>query len=186
VKRLLLIALVALAAACRKQEKAPAPAATRTAAGERLIDFDEKGGAFSCRAPAEWKAVEDDYSGGPLVMFLGPTSGPDGGTAAISVTRYPAVGDRISTPQEYLDMLKRSQSKPVEMATRQVGGRTVYAVHRDIVRRSRKLLHVDREDSVLVPCAGGFFLISHTAPPDRFQDSLPVFEAVVESFRPKS
>ncbi len=32
----------------------------------------------------------------------------------------------------------------------------------------------------------GFFSISHTAPADAYQRTLPIFEAVVKSFQPKS
>jgi hypothetical protein len=190
-KRLLLAALVVLAAACRKPEAAKEDLVPTKAvvAGERLIDFDERGGAFACRAPAEWKAVEDDYSGGPLVMFFGPMNGPRRGTASISVSRYPAVADKIKTPAEFLDMLKLTDRRPSELAARQLDGRTVYEVHYETPQRAprgRKVLYMNREDAVMIPNKDGFFLISHTAPADAFEATLPVFEAVVESFQPKS
>jgi hypothetical protein len=187
-KPILLAALVALAAGCRKAETAKEAAPGQTVAGVRLIDYDEQHGAFSCQAPADWKAVEDDYSGGPLVMFMGPVSGPRRGTAAISVSRYPSTGDKIKTPQEYVEMLKLTEHRPSELETRVVDGRTVYAVHFEDERRdprTRKVLYMDRQDAVLIPRDGGFYELAHTAPADSYQATLPVFEALVKSFRPK-
>ncbi|MFI5346343.1 MAG: hypothetical protein ACHQ51_08210 [Elusimicrobiota bacterium] len=191
-KRTLLAALVVLAAACRKAPEAVKEEAVPTkaiVAGERLIDFDEKGGSFACRAPAEWKAVEDDYSGGPLVMFFGPMNGPRRGTASIGVSRYPAVADKIKTPEEFLAMLKLTDRKPSELTSRSVDGRTVYEVHYETPQRAKqghKVLYMNRADAVMIPGKDGFYLISHTAPADTYQETLPVFQALVDSFRPKS
>ena len=44
---------------------------------------------------------------------------------------------------------------------------------------------MNREDTVIIPHQDGFFTISHTAPADTYRKTLPVFEAVVESFQPK-
>lgn len=190
-KRLLLAALVLAAAACRKAE-APKEELVPTKAvvsGERLIDFDEQSGAFKCRAPADWKAVEDGYSGGPLVMFFGPMGGDLRAKVSIAVTRYPDKVDRIKTPQDFVAALKRTDQNPSALETRVVDGRTVYAVHYDepqLDPRTRKVLYMNREDAVLVPHKNGFFSISHTAPADAYQRTLPVFEAVVKSFQPKS
>lgn len=190
-KRLLLAALVLVPAACRKSEPAKEELVPTKAvvAGERLIDFDEQSGAFSCRAPADWKAVEDDYSGGPLVMFFGPMSGPLRAKVSISVGRYPDKVDRIKTPQDFVDSLKLTDQNPSALETRVIDGRTVYAVHYDepqIDPRSRKTLYMNREDTVMIPHKDGFFSISHTAPADAYQRTLPIFEAVVNSFHPKS
>jgi len=190
-KRLLLAALAALSVSCRKAEPAKEELVPTKAvvAGERLIDFDEQSGAFSCRAPAEWKAVEDNYSGGPLVMFFGPMSGPLRAKVSISVGRYPDGSGQIKTPQDYVDSLKLTDQNPSALETRVIDGRTVYAVHYDepqIDPRSRKTLYMNREDTVMIPRKDGFFSISHTAPADAYQRTLPIFEAVVKSFQPKS
>ena len=191
-KRLLLAAFVALTAGCRKAPEAakemlvPAKAVV---AGERLIHFDEQSGGFACDAPAEWKAVEDNYSGGPLVMFFGPTNGPRRGTASIGISRYPAVADKIKTPEEFLTMLKLTDRKPSELTSRTVDGRTVYEVHYETPQRAaqgHKILYMNRADAAMIPSKDGFYLISHTAPVDVYQATLPVYQAVVDSFRPKS
>lgn len=187
-KRLLLAVLVLAAAACRKAAPAPEAASTDVVAGEKLIDFDEQHGAFACRAPADWKAVEDDYSGGPLVMFMGPVSGPSRGTAAISVARYPATGEKIKTPEDFVQSLKLSDLAPSALEPRTINGRSAYAVHYEIARRdprSHKVLFMDREESVLIPAVKGFFALTHTAPAATYRATQPVFDAVVQSFKPK-
>jgi hypothetical protein len=189
-KWLPLAALLVLAAACRKSEPAKEEGLPTKAvvAGERLIDFDEQHGAFACQAPAAWKAVEDDYSGGPLVMFFGPAGGPRRAKVSISVSRYPDRVDKIKTPQDFVAALKLTDQNPGPLETRVVGGRTVYAVHYDdpqVDPRSHKTLGMNREDTVLIPQGEGFFAVSHTAPADDYRRTLPIFEAVVSSFEPK-
>jgi hypothetical protein len=190
--RLIVAALVVLSAACRKAPEAAKEElvpTTAVVAGERLIDFDGKDGAFACRAPAAWKTVEDDYSGGPQVMFFGPAAGARPGAASIGVTRYPAVADKIKTPEDYRTMLKLTDRNPSELTSRTVDGRTVYEIHYEtpqLAPKGHKVLYMNRADAAMIPCAGGFYLISHTAPADAYQATLPVFQAVVDSFRPKS
>ncbi|MDE2141411.1 MAG: hypothetical protein KGJ84_03225, partial [Elusimicrobia bacterium] len=173
--KFLLAALVVLASACRKAPEAAKEEFVPTkavVAGERLIDFDGKAGDFSCRAPAEWKTVEDDYSGGPLVMFFGPAAGARRGTASIGVSRYPAVGDKIKTPDEFLTMLKLTDRNPSALTSRSVDGRMVYEVHYEVPQRApqgHKILYMNRADAAMIPCKGGFYLISHTAPADAYQ-----------------
>lgn len=189
-KWLPLAVLLVLAAACRKKEAEPDGLLPTKAvvSGERLVDFDEQHGAFACRAPAAWKAVEDDYSGGPLVMFFGPVNGAGRAKVSISVARYPDRVDGIKTPKDFVDSLKLTEQNPSALETRVVGGRTVYALHNDdpqIDPRSRKTLWMNRQDTVLIPHGDGFFAVSHVAPADAYRRTLPIFEAVVASFQPK-
>ena len=43
-----------------------------------------------------------------------------------------------------------------------------------------------REDVALVVVPGGFFEITHSGPVETYRNTLPVFEEVVRSFKPKS
>jgi len=184
-KRLALAALVALAA-CRKPAAPPA-ASGDAVSGERMIDFDGADGSFRCRAPAEWKAQEDAH-GGPLVMFFGPTSGPLRAKVSIAVTRYPDGVDRIKTPQDFWDAQKLLDRKPSPLETRQVDGRTVYALHYESPQRPPHgwtVLYMNRADVALIPTATGFFAVTHVAPSDAYRRTLPVFDDVVRSFKPK-
>jgi len=179
-----LLAGLALLAACRPSDTAGSGAAR---GGPRLIDFDERGGAFACRAPADWRALEDRGAGGPLVMFFAPRD--DSGAVTISVTRYPDGVDRIKTPKDYWQALKLTQRHPSPLETRQINGRTVYATRFDAPRRageSPRVLGIDREDAVLIPGRAGFFTVCLRASERDYQRALPVFEAIVQSFRPKS
>jgi hypothetical protein len=187
-KNLLLAALLALTAACRRAAPAPEkePAARTTAAGARLIAFDERGGAFKCLAPADWKAVEDRGTGGPLAMFFGPAGGAR--RASISVLRYPNGVDAVKTPQDLLDALKLTDRKALDVKTLAAGGRAVTTFHLETPQyppHGRKVLYMNREDVVLIPTKDGFFELSHVAPADSYKETLPIFDAVVESFQPR-
>lgn len=182
-KRALLL-LLALAA-CGK----PAPVADEAAAGPRLIAFDGQNGAFSCKAPADWKTREEGATGGPLALFFGPASGAHAGVPMIRIARYPGAADRIKTPQEYWETLKLTDKNPSALETKQLNGRTVYVLHDETPEyppHGRKVLYMNREDTVLVPCKDGFFQLTHSAPADSYQSTLPVFDALVSSFEPKS
>jgi hypothetical protein len=190
-KNLALLFSVLLAAACRKAaapQGAENSVPTRAVvAGVPLIDYDAATGEFSCRAPGEWRALEDN-SLGPRVMFFGPGSEKYPRSVAISVSRYPGGGD-IKTPKDYWDSLKISDQNPSPLETREIGGRTAYTVHFDSAQRplhGYKVLYMKREDVVMIPVKDGFYAIDHSAPVETYEQTLPVFEAVVASFQPKS
>ncbi len=190
-KRLLLAALaVACAPGCRKSPvpgKDPAPAVA-VVTGEKLVDFDERHGEFRCRVPAEWKALEEHGTGGPLLMIYGTASGSLRGKVDIAVTRYGSNLDRVKTPQDYWEAMNASGREPSPLETRTAGGRIVYATHLLTPRyppHGWKVLAMDREDIVLIPATKGFFALSHSAPADVYRTTLPVFDALVQSFRAK-
>jgi hypothetical protein len=190
-KRPALVLTVLLAAACRKAAAPPkeeAAVPTRAiAAGAALVDYEAATGEFSCLAPGEWRTLEDK-SIGPRVMFFGPGDARHPNSVAISIMKYPGDG-RIRTPQDFWDSLKLSDQNPSPLAARAVNGRTDYALHYALTQRpvhGRKALDVKREDVVLIPVDDGFFAISHSAPAETYERTLPIFEAVVASFRPKS
>jgi hypothetical protein len=190
-KRLLLAALVGTFSACRK-----APAAEKdlvptvaVVAGQRLIDFDEQHGKFRCRVPGDWKAMEEHGTGGPLLMMFGTTDGPLRGKISMAVDQYDGVKGNIKSPQDYWEGLRISDQKPSPLETRKLDdGRTVYALHRLKARHppdSWKVLYMEREDVVLIPNGKGFFELSHDAPADAYEQTLPLFDAFVRSFQPK-
>ena len=155
--------------------------------GVSLIDYSAATGEFSCRAPGEWRALEDKNTG-PRVMFFGPGVAKYPNSVAISIMRYPD-GGQIKTPKQYWDSLKLSGQNPSPLETREIGGRTAYALHYDRAQRplhGYKTLYMKREDVVLIPVKDGFFAISHAAPAETYERTLPVFEAVVASFQPKT
>ena len=121
-------------------------------------------------------------------MFFGPGDGKHPGSVAISILRYPD-GGRIKTPKAYWDALTLSGQNPSPLAARAIDGRTAYELHYEPAQRplhGGTVLNVKREDVIMIPVPGGFFAISHSAPAETYAATLPVFEAVVASFRPKS
>ncbi|MFI5363239.1 MAG: hypothetical protein ACHQ49_14830 [Elusimicrobiota bacterium] len=189
--RTYLLLAVLLASACRKasppRQKAEIIPTRAVVAGVPLVDYDAATGEFSCRAPGEWRALEDK-SLGPRVMFFGPGSAKYPNSVAISVLRYPD-GGRIKTPREYWDSLRLSGQNPSPLETRAAGGRTEYSLHYELPQRplhGSKTLYLKREDVVMIPVKDGFFAISHSAPAETYELTMPVFEAVVASFTPKS
>jgi hypothetical protein len=125
---------------------------------------------------------------GPRVMFFGPGDAKYPRSVQISVLRYPDDG-RIKTPQDFWASLKIAGRGPSPLETRTLNGRTVYAVHYDVDQRplhGYKVLYTKREDVVLIPGKTGFFAVTHAAPTETYLRTLPVFDAVVASFQPKS
>ena len=186
-KRSLLLAVL-LAAACRRAAPAREGVvlARSVVAGVALIGYAAENGDFSCRAPADWRALEDRDLG-PQVMFFGPGSEKYPRSVAIAVTKYPS-GGRIKTPEDYWNSLKIADDEPSALETRRLNGRTVYVVHYGVAQRALsggKILYMKRADVVLIPVRDGFFSISHLAPAQAYRDTLPVFDAIVESFEPK-
>ncbi len=121
-------------------------------------------------------------------MFFGPGSAKYPRSVAISVLRYPD-GGQIKTPKELWDSLKLSGQEPSPLETREIGGRTAYALHYAVAQRPMhgyKVMYMKREDVVMIPIKDGFFAISHSAPVETYEATLPVFEAVVASFLPKT
>ncbi|OGS41701.1 MAG: hypothetical protein A2506_04645 [Elusimicrobia bacterium RIFOXYD12_FULL_66_9] len=186
----MLAGLIFIAGGCRKEE-APEEDLTpvkTVVAGQKLIDFDEQTGAFSCLAPADWKAMEDAAHIGPMLMFFGPMEGPLRGKTSIGISHYPDAADPFKTPQDLWDSAKIMDQKPSPLEKRMFGTQETYVFHRESPHRapeSRKTLYMDREDTAMISFKDGFFEITHSAPADSYKDTLPVFEALVESFQPK-
>jgi hypothetical protein len=190
-KSLRLAALVLLCAACRDGSK-PAPdadsgSAAPVVAGEKMIDFDGPDGTYSCRAPAQWKALEDKGSG-LLITLFGTSQGPLRGKVMMGISRYPDAV-HIKTPQDYWASLRLTHKNPSPLEPRQLGGRTVYFTHYDYPHyppHGWKVLYMNRIDAALIPATTGFFAVEQSAPKDSYREVLPIFDAVVASFKPKS
>lgn len=186
---LLFAACLALAA-CRKSEPAAADLTPtkETVAGVELIDYDPPKGAFTCRAPGAWKAREDS-NGTDSIVFIGPGS-PEGG-AYIHILQYPhGKNDQWSDADKYAASFWEIDPKMKQPALEKlkIGDNTVIRFSQERPFRkphSGAIEHMVRHDYALIPVKGGFFEISHSAPVDSYQATLPVFEAVVRSFKPK-
>lgn len=179
-RTLSLAALCLLAlAACRKPAPQEATPAGEKAAEVALIDYAPADKAYACLAPADWKADEDDRWG-PGVSFLGPRG------HSISILKYPSKVDRYATPEDYLSTPERRAAGADKVRRETLGGRRAYRFYEE--RLARNPFHTsesyaERLDVVLIPVEGGFYRLDHAAPATDYQATLPVFEAVVGSFR---
>jgi hypothetical protein len=184
------LVVLLIAAACRpapQNESSSASTPPPVVAGEKMTDYDSADGRYFCRAPAAWKALEDKDSRAGILMF-GTASGPLRGKVSISILRYPDEV-RIKTPQDYWSSLRLANKNPVPLESRRVGERTVFFTHYDYPQyppHGWKVLYMNRVDVALIPSTTGFFAVDLSAPKDSYRQTLPIFDAVVDSFKPKS
>jgi hypothetical protein len=188
-KRLSLVVLFATLSAC--QDKAPAPVTVPVkgvVAGLEMIDYQEPSGAFEIQGPGVWQVHEDSRLG-PSVMLLGPGTAKFPRSVSISVSRYPNTVDKSPDPKSYYSMLELiSEYKNISAYTeRAFGSRKAFHFSFESPFRrlhEYKIAYQVREDVAIIPFDGGFFKIRHHAPVDIYKETLPVFEAVVASFKP--
>jgi hypothetical protein len=179
----LAVLLVLGAGACRRllPPKASKAAKQASAAGFALTDFDQKLGEYTCRAPADWWVLEDPVDGQD-VMFFGPPR------VSISIGRYDGRTGPVKTPRDYYEAAERSGAKVGPLAKDVVDGRTIYRLSEVAPVRypnSPKVLYVRRADVALIPAKTGFYAVEHRAPADSYRATLPVFEAIVDSLKPR-
>jgi len=179
------LALALLCASCRPAPQSPQPPVV---AGVKLVGYDGADGGYSCLAPGDWKALENGAKGPGVTMF-GTADGPLRGKVTLAISRYPDGVDRIATPQDYWNSLKLTNDNPGPLEARLVDGRTIYVTHYDSPQHPPhgwKILYMNRVDVALIPAANGFYAVDHRAPADAYRETLPIFDAVVASFKPKS
>ena len=153
-----------------------------------MIDYQEPSGAFEVQGPADWQVKEDDRFG-PSVSLLGPGTSKFPRSVSIHVSRYPNIGDPSPDPKGYYEGIKliSGYRNVSEFETRAIGGRQVQCYSAEMPRRplhDRKVAYYVREDVAIIPIPGGYYRIDHTAPVETYKETLPVFEAVVASFKP--
>lgn len=182
-------ACLALSSCTKKAETAADPVPVKeTVAGVGLIDYDSSKGAFTCRAPGVWKAREDSAAADDNVTFIGQLS--DSRLAFIDILQYPGSTKQWSDAQKYAESFWEvtPDNKLPVLEKKTIGDKEVIVFHYEKPFRklhSTKIEYMLRLDYALIPVKGGFFELWHTAPSDRYQETLPVFEAVVRSFKPK-
>ncbi|MDP3543002.1 MAG: hypothetical protein Q8T11_11110 [Elusimicrobiota bacterium] len=182
---LALAVLVALAACKRAPEEGPIVVPTQeVVAGVGMIDFTSDEAKFTARVPGEWGVRESRY--------LDPAKGLsmwDGKRTHISITKFPEMEPRYKDARAYAETFWMLSDKgQPDITEEKIGGRTVLRFHYErpyYKPHSKKLEYMNRFDYALFPIEGGFFQIEHRAPASEYKATLPVFEAVVRSFKPK-
>lgn len=188
---LLFIAGFALAA-CKKSSPENLTPTKEIAAGFEMIDYDSPKGSFVARAPADWGAREEARDGDNVSFVSRPLPACNGRLAFIHFVRYPeSASDKTTDAQKYAETFWEvdPNSKQPAIEHRKMGDNDVILLHQEQPFRkihSKKIEYMTRQDHAFIQVKGGFFQIWHSAPADCYQATLPVFEAVVRSFKPKS
>lgn len=192
IPQLVLIAVAAFAACKRApQEAADALPVKEVVAGVPMIDFEAKEARFSCRAPRNWGMREKYVENNKEAVFVG-ASGPKGsGLAYISIRRYPESEPQYNDARKYAESfwMIDPQNKQPEITTEKIGDMTVIRFHQErpyYKPHSHKLEYMNRYDYALFPIKAGFFEIEHRTAAADYETTLPIFEAVVRSFKPKT
>ncbi|MBI2386745.1 MAG: hypothetical protein HYV14_12120 [Elusimicrobia bacterium] len=191
--RSLTFLLVAAAAfsACKKSAPENLTPTKEVAAGFDMIDFDPPQGTFSVRAPADWGAREEKRDGDNITFVSRPLPSCQGRLAFIHFLRYPtSPEDKTNDAQKYAETFWEvaPDHKQPALEHKKLGENDAILLHYEHPYRklhSKKIEYMMREDHALIPVKGGFYQIWHNAPADCYQATLPVFEAVVRSFKPK-
>lgn len=186
--RLALLALIVVLSACERGPDAGPTPTQAVVAGVEMIDYDAARGTFSCRAPRDWGVKEEKGDG---ATFVGPRDSKTGGSSYITILRYPDSSPRWTDARKFAESFREldPEGRAPDIATESIAGADVLRFHQERPFRkihSSKAGYMLRYDYALVPVKGGFFEIEHRAPANAYETTLPVFEAVVKSFRPKS
>lgn len=180
----ILLALLSLSACKRSETPATDPFPVKSMIGDvPLIDFDFPEAGFFCLAPRNWSIQPSKHLDARKgAAFIADSRG-------ISILRYPESESQWNDAQKYAEsfwMIDANGKQP-EVTKEKSGDNTVYRFHQEraaLIPHTRKHSKPVRYDYALFPIKGGFFEIMHQAPADDYQSTLPVFEAVVRSFRP--
>jgi|CXWL01.1.fsa_nt_gi hypothetical protein len=182
---LALAVLVALSACKRAPESGPIIVPTQeVVAGVEMIDFTSEEAQFSCRMPGEWGVREEKHLARSLGVSL---SGPE--ATHLAVFKYPEMDAQYKDARAYAETFWMLSDKGQPTITEEkFGDNTVLRFHYERMpypKRTRNSDRPERIDFALIPVKGGFYEIKHTASADTYRKTLPVFEAVVRSFKPE-
>jgi hypothetical protein len=184
---LALVVLVALSACKRSSQAGAVPVPTQeVVAGVELIDFVSDEAKFSCRVPGEWGVESEKFIARSKGLML---SGPQ--ATHISISKYPDLDPQYSDARAYAESIGMivPGGKQPEITHDKLGDREIFRFHYERMpypKRTRNSDRPERLDVALITVKGGFYEIQHSASVDTYQKTLPVFEAVVRSFQPKS
>lgn len=184
-KLALALAVVAAFSACKRSapETADSVPIKEVVAGVPMIDFEATETKFSARVPADWGVEQKHLDPKKGVSLSGPKR------TYILIYKYPEM-DSYSDARKYAETFWQldPNGKQPDITTEKIGDNTVIRFHQErasLKPHSKTLDKPVRRDYALIPIKGGFFQIMHEAPADGYEPTLPVFEAVVRSFKPK-
>ncbi len=178
---------------------AAAPAAIRGAEGSAAALRPYEHSFFQCSIPAGWSASpaqgqaekEKKIYG---IDLVGP-AGKKGLTPSISVKYYAKGNDLFRTPKDYINI----HSRPIKglalkgdrydkVSRIKVAGRAASVFDRKKTDFTGGMLDDSAvevyERFIVVPAKGGFYALSYYSSFQEAKEHLPLFEAVLASFKP--
>lgn len=178
--------------ACKQQAAIEDPLAVKeVVAGYQLIDYQSASGTFQCRIPQDWGASERGESYGvDVVRFYGPRVADKTAPVSIGVMRFPIGNEGNKGAAAYAESFWEftKDRNPPPQTILEAHGKKIIMFSIEMPFRllhAKKPEYMERWDIALVPVKDGFFRIEHKAPKDSYEKTLPVFEALVRSFKPK-
>ncbi len=153
---------------------------------------------FTCRVPARWKKIRsgelDSQERVRGIVLMGPQE-RSGFAPTISVYYYEPGNPEFEDIEEYVDthynpairaIMGQDVEKPKAL---ELAGLPARSFHRTSYERvpqhsmdTRNLKK--RETHIVLKYDKGFFALTYSAPPGGYDKWLPVFERVVETFKP--
>jgi len=186
-KLALALAVLGVFSACKRppQEASDSVPVKEVVAGVPMIDFQAPEAKFSARLPADWGARSEKQLSREKGVVLSP-EGVKG--LRITIFKYPEM-DPYTDARKYAETMWQLSldNKQPQITEENIDGTTVLRFHYERMpypKRTRNDDRPDRLDFALFPVKGGFYQIQHQAPLDSYEKTLPVFEAVVRSFKP--
>lgn len=184
-KAALILTVILSLSACKKTEPETTPGGLpirTTISGVKMIDYFPPKETFNCVAPSNWSVEELESSGDETISFR------DGSTS-ILIDKNP--DGNTKNPEDWANLFAvfEKDAKPPVLEKSELNGRQIIQLSRNqplMKLHSNKVNYVAKERHALIPIPGGFYDIRLSAHPNDYAAALPIFEAVVKSFKPKS
>ncbi|MFA6093337.1 MAG: hypothetical protein WCU88_12885 [Elusimicrobiota bacterium] len=162
---------------------------TPALAGQIL--YQDSASGFSCDIPGDWRVLPSE-NGSPGTAFFGPSAGTRPYSAAITI-RYYKNGSEFLSPEAFADARRglavySLPLQPLASACQDPRSSATRSLEFTLIREESPL-HGDgpkeevQEHGCLFPGKDGFFALLHTAPKSSAQETAPVFQSLVASFR---
>ncbi|MBI4656768.1 MAG: hypothetical protein HY746_08500 [Elusimicrobia bacterium] len=166
--------------------------------GLNFEDYISDENSFSARIPSDWEKNEDIIFGRQVKEYGVDLRGPankEGAYVAVSATYFGSDHEVFKTHEKYIAANLKSSNQAMgektgKVRTIAVAGRTASQFDRNTFI-SAPLHSVDAkrvkifQRKIVVPAKKGFYVLTYQAPMDLAKKYLKIFDAVLNSFKPR-